>query len=295
MDGKAGKDLKRLLRKLLKPLWTVLRDVLPSRLHVRLDHLRFHGRLPDLKHPRTFSEKIVFRKLYDFDLRMPALIDKIAAKEQMAARFGAGFVIPTLAAFDSEADLDFATLPYPCVVKANHGSDMNVFLHERPANENRLRQRLRGFLRRSHHASSEEWAYSKVQPRLLVEPLIEGGNHGLVDYKLHTFGGRVFAIQVDIDRYTDHRRCFFDPNWKKMPFELLYPRSQEQIPPPPNLKEMLQYAEQIGEGFSYVRVDLYEVEGTVKFGEATFYPGAGLEAFDPPEFDELFGRQWQLL
>jgi len=220
------------------------------------------------------------------------MVDKIAAKEQMASRFGRDFIIPTLATFSTEAEVDFAALPYPCVIKPNHASGFNVFLKERAADEGSVRRKLGRLLRYRHERSAEEWAYSQIPPRLLVEPFIEGGEHGLVDYKFHTFAGRVFSVQVDMARYTDHRRSFFDPQWKPMPFELLYPRADYKISPPSTLEEMIRCAEQIGEGFSYVRVDLYEIEGKVKFGEATFYPGAGLEVFKPREFDAIFGEQW---
>ena len=220
------------------------------------------------------------------------MVDKIAAKEQMASRFGQDFIIPTLATFSTEAEVDFAALPYPCVIKPNHASGFNVFLKERAADEGSVRRKIGRLLRYRHERSAEEWAYSQIPPRLLVEPFIEGGEHGLVDYKFHTFAGRVFSVQVDMARYTDHRRSFFDPQWKPMPFELLYPRADYKISPPSTLEEMIRCAEQIGEGFSYVRVDLYEIEGKVKFGEATFYPGAGLEVFKPREFDAIFGEQW---
>jgi len=296
MDDRGG-PLKNALKRLLKPVWVVFRDALPAKTHVALDHLRNHGKLPDLQHPSTFSEKIAYRKLYDRDPRIPSLVDKISAKEQMSSSFGADFIIPTLAIFDTADEIDFAALIYPCVVKPNHASGFNVFLRERPANEGEVRRRLGRLLRYRHERASEEWAYSQIAPRLLVEPWvvesgIEGGRHGLIDYKFHTFGGRVFAIQVDVDRYTNHRRSFFDPSWTPMQFELLYSKASYQIPAPVALKEMLHYAAQIGEGFAYVRVDLYEVGGRVKFGEATFYPGAGLEVFKPPEFDAVFGALW---
>jgi TupA-like ATPgrasp len=282
---------------LLKPFWVVFRDALPARAHVVIDHFRNHGKLPDLQHPATFSEKIAYRKLYDRDPRIPSLVDKITAKEKMASRFGTDFIIPTLATFDREAEIDFAVLPYPCVVKPNRASGFNVFLGERPEKERKVRRRLGRLLRYRHERASEEWAYSQIAPRLLVEPWvvesgIEGGEHGLVDYKFHTFSGQVFSIQVDVDRYAHHRRNFFDPSWTPMQFELLYPRAAHEIPRPVALKEMLRYAAQIGEGFAYVRVDLYEVAGKAKFGEVTFYPGAGLEVFNPPEFDAVFGALW---
>lgn len=281
------------LKRLLKPVWEVLRDALPAKVHVVLDHLRYHGRLPNLQQPRTFSEKIAYRKLHDRDPRIPLLVDKIAAKEQMAARFGEDFIIPMLESFVSEAEVNFAALPYPCVVKPNHLSGFNVFLREQPTDPDKVRRRLGRLLRQRYENASEEWAYSRIAPCLLVEPWIDGGEHGLIDYKLHTFGERVFSIQVDVDRYKHHGRCFFDTAWKQMPLELVYPKAAYEIPRPVALERMIQLAEQIGEGFSYVRVDLYEIAEKVKFGEATFYPGAGLEVFNPREYDALFGAQWK--
>jgi hypothetical protein len=290
--ARQGGVLNSPLKRFFKPVWAPCRDALPATVHVVIDQLRVHHRLPDLKHPTTFSEKIAQRMLYDRDPRIPALVDKIAAKQQMAARFGADFVIPTLAKFVTEAEVDFAALPYPCVVKPSHASGFNLFLGARPEGEASVRRGLGAVLRHCHEREAEEWAYSQIAPRLLVEPLIEGGEHGLIDYKLHTFAGRVFAIQVDVDRFVDHARCFFDPAWKRMPFELFCPAARFAIPPPTSLEAMIGYAEQIGEGFSYVRVDLYEIGGKPTFGEATFYPGAGLELFKPREFDALFGAQW---
>ena len=287
-----GGILNNPLKPLFKPVWALFRDALPTRAHVVLDHLRYHGRLPNLQHPRTFSEKIAYRKLHDRDPKIPQLVDKIAAKQQMAARFGAEFILPLLAVFESEAEVNFAKLPYPCVIKPNHLSGFNVFLKERPADEKKVRRKLGRLLHQRYERASEEWAYSQIAPRLLVEPFIEGGPHGLIDYKFHTFAGRVFSIQVDVDRYTHHARCFFDADWKRMPFELMYPAASYDIARPELLGEMIRYAEKIGEGFSYVRVDLYEVAGKVKFGEATFYPGAGLEVFKPHAYDALFGEQW---
>jgi hypothetical protein len=267
-------------------------DLLPSKWHVSLDHFRFHGQFPNLAQPKTFSERIASRKLYDRDVRLPAMVDKILSKEQMAARFGADFIIPTIATFDSERKIDFSSLPYPCVIKANHGSNMNLYLLKYPDNEKSVRRELREFLQRDYHAIREEWAYSKVQRRLLVEPYIDGGEHGLVDYKFHTFRGRVFAIEVVTDRYTSHTGATFDPNWNELPCQLGIARTRYPILPPHDLDKMLRRAEQIGKDFSYVRVDLYEINGQAKFGEMTFYPGGGLDVFEPREYDSLFGEQW---
>jgi hypothetical protein len=287
-----GGLLNNTLKPAFKPVWALLRDALPRRAHVVLDHLRYHGRLPNLEHPCTFSEKIAYRKLHDRDPRIPQLVDKIVAKQQMAARFGPEFIVPLLATFLSEAEVDFAALPYPCVINPNHLSGFNLFLRERPEASNEIRRKLGRLLRTRYERASEEWTYSQIAPRLLVEPFIEGGPHGLIDYKFHTVRGSVFSIQVDEDRYTHHAGCFFDRAWKRMPFELVYPAAAYELSPPEALAEMFGYAEQIGAGFSYLRVDLDEIAGKVKFGLAAFYPGAGLEVFNPRKYDTLFGEQW---
>ena len=289
---RVGTTMKAQIREALKSCWRGTMDLLPAKWHVAVDHLRFHGRLPDLRNPKTLNEKIAHRKLYERDPRMPALVDKIAVKETMAARYGAEFVIPTLATFASEQEIDFAALPYPCVVKANHGSSMNLFLFERPKDEDAARSQLRGYLHFDYYAVREEWAYSLVPRRLLVEPFIDGGEHGLVDYKFHTFSGRVYAIEVITDRYTTHTGGMFDSDWNEIDCQLGTPKAEFSIPRPKQLKAMTRHAEEIGAEFSYVRIDFYEIDGKMKFGELTFYPGGGVDVVTPPEYDAIFGAQW---
>lgn len=286
--------MKRQIKELAKLCWIPLRNALPAKWHVAVDYLRIHGALPNFQCPQSFNEKIAYRKLYDRDPRMPMLIDKIAVKEEMTKRFGADFLIPTLAVFNDETEIDFTALSYPCVVKTNHGSGKNLFLAEPPRDPREARRELRRNLRYRHYRQTEEWAYSQVHPRLLVEPLIDGGEHGLIDYKLHTFSATVFAIQVDVDRFTGHRRNFYDHSWRRMPFEYLYRGADFDLEPPRSLPEMLRIATLIGAEFRYARVDLYEVQGKVKFGEVTFYPEGGLGRFRPREFDRVLGSQWNL-
>jgi hypothetical protein len=287
--------MKARLREMAQSAWRSLLDLLPAKWHVILDHLRFHKSFPNLKDPKTLSEKIAWRKLYEHDERMPGLVDKIASKEQMAARFGSEFVIPTIGTFANEGEIDFAMLKYPCVIKANHGSSMNVFLMDRPTNEEKVRDKLGKFLRFDYHAVREEWAYSRVEPRLLAEPFIDGGKHGLVDYKIHTFHGHAYAIEIITDRYTAHYGAMFDRDWNEIPCLFGAVKAPYTIPRPSQLERMIGIAEEIGRDFSYVRVDFYEVDGKAIFGEITFYPGGGLDVVEPKEYDEIFGQQWQRL
>jgi hypothetical protein len=257
-----------------------------------LDQLTVHGRFPDLKNPKTFNDKIAWRMLYDHDPRMPPLVDKILVKEIMSTRFGSDFIIPTLGIFDNEQEIDFSKLAFPCVIKANHGSGMNIFLKEPPKDPEKIRKELGRFLRSDFHSFHEEWVYSQIKRRLIVEPLI-GDN--LIDYKLHTYRGEVLAIQIDVDRYIDHRRCFKTPTWENLPITFNFPLYPGFIPRPFGLEKMLWYASQIGEEFSYVRIDLYKHYGCVKFGEITFYPEAGIgKIYQPMAFEEIFSKPWTI-
>jgi hypothetical protein len=273
-------------------------DALPARWHVMFDFARAHRRLPNLANPRTFNEKIAWRKLYERDERLPDLVDKIKAKEIIAGKFGDGLVIPTLAVYDNAADLDFSAPPLsqpPYVIKANHGSGLNVFIKDRSFDPEEVRQKLAGYLRFDHAAFMEEWAYSKVERKILVEPFIETPKGYLPDYKFHVFAGMVYAIEVMTDRFKKLRVSMFYRDWKPMEIRkwgyLLY---EGDVAAPSRLADMIKLSESIGKDFSYVRVDLYQIGNEIKFGELTFYPAGGCDQFDPPEWDDKFGQQWKL-
>jgi TupA-like ATPgrasp len=116
----------------------------------------------------------------------------------------------------------------------------------------------------------------------------------LPDYKFFVFGGRVEFIQMDIDRFSDHRRAFYDRSWRKQEISLGYPKLESLIAEPPrHLAAMMNAAEALGAPFDFVRIDLYDLPEGPKFGEVTFSPNSGFEQFNPPEMDRLFGSLWQ--
>lgn len=275
-------------------------NLLPARWHVIADYFRVYRRLPDLKNPRSFSEKIVARKLYDRDPRLPDLVDKIKVKEIVAKKFGERFIIPTLGVWNSAEEFDFTAPPLsrpPYVLKTNHASGANLFVKpdDGSLQPERIRKKMAAFLRINHADIAEEWAYSQVPPKIFAEPYIETVDGYLADYKFHVFSGKVYATEVVVDRFRNYGVGFYDPDWKMMDLGYVgrYPRYKGLIPKPARLKEMVALAEAMGTGFSYVRVDLYQAHDDIKLGELTFYPGAGHDRFSSPEWDEKFGLQWK--
>jgi hypothetical protein len=285
----------------IKPAYQKAMDMLPARWHVIAEYFRVYRRLPDLDHPRRFSEKIMWRKLYDRDPRLPDLVDKIRVKEIMAERFGDDFVIPTLAVYNAVEEIDFDRPPLaqpPYVLKANHGSGMNIIVRKGDRLKPRaIKKKLAKYLKFDHAAVAEEWAYSLVTPRLFVEPYIETPGGDLTDYKFHVFSGRVYAIDVVVDRFRNYGVSFYDRDWNLLNISYAgsrYPRYKGVLSPPAHLAKMIARAEEIGKDFSYIRVDLYEIGEDIKLGELTFYPSAGHDPFEPSEWDDKFGQQWKL-
>ena len=282
------------VKRLARPAYAQLVDMLPAKWHVMLDYLRAHGRLPDLKHPRTFNEKMAWRKLYERDPRFPDLIDKLKVEDIIGRAYGNELIIPTLAVYDRPADMDFTAAPLcmpPYVIKCNHGSAMNVFVKDESFAEATIREKLAAWLKIDHSNATEEWAYSQITPKILVEPFL--GN--LVDYKFHVFSGAVYAIETVLDRYSSYRINIYDREWCSLGIQKYAgrPQSDHPVEPPKTLGDMLKLAEAIARDFSYMRVDLYEINDKIKFGELTIYAGAAIDRFEPVEWDWRFGQQWQ--
>ena len=122
----------------------------------------------------------------------------------------------------------------------------------------------------------------------LVEPYLGNGSAVPVDYKIYVFNGTAALIQVHLDRYSDHRWILFDRQWKQVSR-----LGEEDLPSAPaNLVKILEGAEMVAAAFDFARIDFYEIAGEPKFGEVTFYPGSGMDPFDPPELDATIGALW---
>ncbi len=287
--------LKR-VKRLFRPVYARFVHALPADWHVILDYVRAHGRVPNLQHPRTFNEKIARRKVRERDARFPDLIDKIKVKEIVGSRYGHEFINPTLAVYNSSTEMDFTQPPLrvpPYVIKASHGSGMTLLVRDAPIDQTAIREQVDAWLKVDHSTAAEEWAYSQIKPRILVEALM-GGSRTITDYKFHVFSGSVYAIEVVLDRFAEYRINFYSPSWDLLDIKRYAGRLPSELPvqPPKRLGTMLELAESIGRDFSYVRVDLYAIEEEIKFGELTFYTGAANDRFEPVEWDMKFGEQW---
>lgn len=253
---------------------------------VNLAYLWRHRRPLDLHNPRRFTELVQWRKLYDSDPRLPLLIDKVNVKRVVARQLGEEWVTPTL-----WSGLSLPSAPYwskPFVVKSRHGCNQRRFVRRGTEDWASIRRDSAKWMRRDYGLLLDEHGYRGIPRGLLIEPFVGEGGTLPIDYKLYVFHGQVSFIQVHLAREDNHRWLVFDRYWRRV--SSLTADSDPH--PPASLARMIEGAEVLGRGFDFVRIDFYEVGDRPRFGEMTFYPGSGLDPFDPPELDLTMGALW---
>jgi hypothetical protein len=257
---------------------------------------RSFGRAPDLVHPRTFNEKIQWRKLFDRKPIYTLTCDKWAVRDYVADRIGADHLIDLIAVVERPDQLDWDSLPSEFVIKATHGSKWTKLItHKALVDRKELYAELRGWLRRNYFWRGREWAYRDIPPRLVVERCLRDADGRVPsDYKFFCYHGRAHFLQIDLDRFGRHRRNIYDAEGNLLPVELEFPSNRNAKPDLRGLDKMVDIAEALSADFDFVRADLYRVDGRIYFGELTHYPGNGRERFRPARFDERFGAPWRV-
>ena len=178
--------------------------------------------------------------------------------------------------------------PVPFVIKSRHGCNQFRVVRGGASNWREIRRAATRWMKGSYGRWLDEWGYNSVPRGVLVEPFVGNGTILPVDYKFYVFHGRVTAVQVHLDREHRHRWTLFDRGWKR----LSSLRCSSDPAPPTGLDRMIYGAETLARGFDFVRVDFYDSPGAPRFSEMTFYPGSGLDPFDPPTLDDDLGRVW---
>ena len=254
-----------------------------------------HRRLPHFRRPVTFSDKINWRILNDRRPLLEWTCDKLAMKDYALKEAPAGLDVPrTIWSGSDIRDLETAELPEHWVLKPNHRTGLIYFGKGRP-DHRELSAVTAAWLSAFEASQLREWAYSKARPMLLAEELMGTPGTPPRDYKFFVFDGKVAVVDMHTDRYTVHQARTYWPDWS--PLDVVMSGSDGQAPvgpPPPNLDQMLEIAAQLGRPFDFMRVDLYDDNGVIKFGELTPYPCSGLLRFIPASFDTELGKAWTL-
>lgn len=252
---------------------------------------REHNHGLDLENPVTFHEKLNWLKLHYYNPDMIICSDKYLVRKYVEEK-GLGHMLNELyAVYDSPDEIDFSVLPEKFVMKATHDSGHVILCDDKKIfNEKLAKVKLRWWLQIDYSYMSGEWPYHTDHPRIICEKFLEDHTLGeLVDYKFFCFWGKPFVCFLASDRSHHAKADFYSVDWKKLPFRWMYEPSGKVFPRPEKLDEMLGAAEILSAGFPFVRVDFYQADGKVYFGELTFFHGGGTGWFEPEEADKRIG------
>lgn len=258
----------------------------PDELYLKMKYWAVTGRDLNLDHPQTFSEKIQWLKLNDKNPLYTMMVDKIEVKKFIKNRIGQEYIIPTLSECENMDDIDFESLPNQFVLKCNHDSGGVVVVRDKnKINIEEIMKTMGRRLRSNYYYYGREWPYKDVIPRILIEQYMEDERIGdLRDYKIHCFDGTPSFIQVIGNRVLENKKAkqsFYDFKWKKI--DLIfgdYPPYSYELEKPHNLEKMFLISSELSKNLKYVRVDLYEINERLYFGELTFYPNSGFYSYN---------------
>lgn len=270
---------------------------IPDRLYLKLLYYFEMGRKLNIKNPASFTEKIQWLKLYDRRAEYTRMVDKYAVKSYVSGIIGKEYIIPTLGVWDRFEEIDFDRLPSSFVLKTTHGGGscgVVVVPDKSAMNKKEARLKLERSMHMDGYTSYREWPYRDVPRRIIAEEFLsDNGRTDLTDYKWYCFNGEPRFCQVIRDRNSKETIDFYDIEWRHMEFVGLNSSAKNGAVPvdrPEKLGCMLDICRKLSKDIPFLRVDLYDVDNHLYFGELTFYPAAGLGSFTPGDTDYKLGE-----
>ena len=261
-------------------------------------YIRYFGRLPHLLRPRTFTDKLLVRLLFDRDPRLTFFADKVAVRDYVSERLGGTEHLTALyAVVDDPSNIRDLELPRAFAMKPNHLSGSVKLVTDGPTVDRAELEALAArWLRRNYFHETGEWAYRNIRPRIMFEELLDPSGMP-VDYKFHCFNGEPRYLSVMSGRFRGGPLMIdiYDMDFRLVParFADEAMSSPQPTTPPPNWRQMIGIARKLAAGTKFIRVDLYNIDGRIVFGELTNYPASGLLKFSPRVWDRTYGDWWR--
>ena len=257
-------------------------------------HVKMNTKL-GLENVKTFNEKLQWLKLNDRRKIYTTMVDKYEVKKYIASIIGKKYIVPTIGVYDKFDDIDFAKLPNKFVIKCTHDSGGIIICRDKELfNTDIAKKRINKFLRRDYYKAHREWPYKNVKPRIIIEKYMEDKNNAeMRDYKFFCFNGKpeLLYISEGLENHETARMSFYDMDMKLSECRRSdYAPLDYQPKPPKNFKKMKDFSALLSKGIPHVRVDWYEINGKLYFGELTFTTCAGIVPFEDPAWDIKLGK-----
>ena len=294
MDG-----YKKIIRS-QKARMTILKALsfIPDKMMIRLQYWIKLKRKLNLKDPQRYTEKLQWYKLYYHNPIMTICVDKNRVRDYIIEQGFAELLPQRYQTVKKPEEIKLEELPNTFIIKTANGSGTNIICTDKSTlSWNHVLSELNEYIKRPKISAGREWAYNNVENTIIVEELLQDPDNpygGINDYKFICFAGDVYCIVVDVGRFTDHGRNFYTPGWKRINAVSDHKNFEPDISKPKNLDEMLRIAQKLSKPFPHVRVDLYNINGEIYFGEMTFYPWSGYVQYTPDSFDFDIGKHFKI-
>lgn len=267
----------------------------PDKLYLKLLFRLHMGYWMDFDNPITFNEKLQWLKLYNRQPEYTTMVDKYAVKKYVANIIGDEYIIPTLGVWNSVDDIDFDSLPNQFVLKCTHDSGGIVICPDKSKLDiNTAKTKLKVGLKRDYYPQTREWPYKDVPHRIIAEQyMVDESGYELKDYKFFCFDGEPMALFIASDRGNlseETKFDFFDMDFNFLPFTNGHPNATKPVLKPKSFEEMKVLARKLSRNMPHARIDFYDVNGQIYFGEITFFHYSGIVPFNPIEWDYKFGK-----
>lgn len=283
-----------IIRRVLHKLLTLTAPLYSDSFFLKAKYYLIMGRRLNLETPQTYNEKLQWLKLYDKRPEYTKMVDKIEAKDYVTSIIGEEYIIPTLKTYNSIDEVNFDELPKQFVIKCTHDSGGVVVCKDKDKLDKKAAlKKLSKGLSKNFNYQTREYPYKNVVPRLIAEQYMEDeSGYELKDYKIFCFDGNPKMSFVASDRQKEEEETkfdFYDLEWNHIPVVNGHPCSEHGIAKPQNYDKMLELASKLSQGIPHVRVDFYNINGKIYFGELTFFHWSGLVPFEPEDWDYTFG------
>ncbi|WP_217896386.1 ATP-grasp fold amidoligase family protein [Oceanobacillus rekensis] len=258
------------------------------------------GETLNIKDPKTYNEKLWWLKINNRDPLLTICSDKYKVRDYVKDCGLDNILIRTYGIYDSADEIDFREFPEKVIIKCTHGSGTNIIYDKNNKNfeTEKFKKKFNVALKQNYYYQSREWNYKNIQSKLIAEEVLEDkGNKSLIDYRFLCFDGKVQLVLVDIDTMApdgthapNAKRNIYDSNFNLIDMKIGRENFDGNlVRKPQNFETMVEYAEILSKPFPHCRVDLYNIEGQIYFGEITFYPGGSTQKITPKEWDIRLG------
>ena len=280
------------MTKYLKYIW---HHKIPEELFSKILFRRFWKYWMNLENPKTYGEKLHWIKLRGEKFIDSKYVDKFLVRDFVKEKIGEHYLIPLFDAFDEVVKIRYEDLPEsPFIIKTNHDSGVGfIFRDKNDHNIEDVKSNLRKRLKTNHYYRTKEYPYKNVKPKILIEKLLLNKNNEIPnDFKIHCFNGEPKLVYCSMDRLGEDYRVVLDEKLK--PIQMSWGKDPSKfrtanINIPKRIDEMFAIARKLSSNLPIVRIDLYDHDDQIYFGEMTFFQGSGFDPIFPKEMDYHIG------